>query len=568
MGLGALLLGLVPLAPGALAPPTDGCGSCLTDAAVSRVLFDDSACAPGRAAHIRVVAYSATGMRILAGGDLLTVQLCESAACDRGGVYPLEAIDRCDGTYHAPIPCAALPSGQYHVRVTLDNALRRDELEPAQWFCGSNASAFRGWDRLTYNQLRKLYACAEGRAVGAASGRRLSVFASVARPAAASARCEASFARAAHPARTDARELAPIFVPCTPPQAAQKTMLFDQAEFHHCLATSDGECVLEPSAELPSCLQGKRVSLVGDSVVEAAQFDVLHMWGGHQRNRSGAPIDKLAAGYCKWDGPSLKWIARVRKAPRPKANVSGLCAAPDDGLDPCPHAPTTLSYLNLRQPFRRGIPIFLKATSWQAIELALAQHDVVILESSRHDLAQVLPFNKYVKDKRSVLGAYRNNALRLARRLKQAVARLGLRTRVVWRTAVPPPPLHACSLTSNNLAIVQIANEAAISAFRAEGLEVMPLHRWVAHGAYHPRWWPRAVLADLTEIEDLKDRKGPFVVPTDVHTHEGWCPRVRQANAELGSNASAEQLGHRYGWLSKTMTQLTMHALCWQRRAR
>jgi len=80
------------------------------------------------------------------------------------------------------------------------------------------------------------------------------------------------------------------------------------------------------------------------------------------------------------------------------------------------------------------------------------------------------------------------------------------------------------------------------------------MHEW-GRATHHPRWWPTAVYNEKSNVTAENSR-----TVRDVHTHEGWCPRARIKSADI---PAVEELGHRYGWLSKALTQLSTHALCW-----
>mmetsp|Transcript_48472 Transcript_48472/g.113414 ORF Transcript_48472/g.113414 Transcript_48472/m.113414 type:complete len:481 (-) Transcript_48472:31-1473(-) len=430
-------------------------------------------------------------------------------------------------------------------------------------------------------------------------------------------------------------------------------MLFEPAAFHHCLAA--GGCVVPHASAPPGCLRGERVAFLGDSVVEGTFIDVWHMWAQAQREVDGAPVNKLAGGYCQFDQRSKKWSDRGRKRFLPAVNVSA-CTAPEsagaaaDGdraaaaataaetaaetaaaasgsaqrrcgwftrsdclaadeahlaVYPQPHARGNASMNkadarmggskaerraaheraiaaskaqrtqreaagrvcdgaqvefalgDFRLPFRHGMSNYLR--HWERVLAHLRTSTVLVLESGRHDLANIIAGLKShcrtgggCTNKRRVLGKYRASAGEVAAKLRHAIDSEHLKVRVVFRTMLPPPSLGTCAIAANLESVAAIANAAAAHAFASNGFEVLPLHVW-GRAAHHPQWWPSAVYADSAD-------KGSLATVRDVHTHEGWCPRARIPSADT---PAVEQLGHRYGWLSKALTQLSAHALCW-----
>jgi hypothetical protein len=263
-----------------------------------------------------------------------------------------------------------------------------------------------------------------------------------------------------------------------------------------------------------------------------------------QRTKDGQPVSNKVPEYCRHIARAQKWQPRLIAQQPP--NVSVSTCGQNEGA--CEQRRAMFNYLDLRMPNRRGLFIFLK--QWADIVSVLQRHDIVVLESSRHDLAQASPEQKFSGgDKKRVLGQYRANAGLVARRVRQELDTFALSTRVVWRTAVNPPVFKACPLVSNMKPVVDIANAAASAEFARYGHAVLPIDRWAA--ALHvPRWWPLAVYSD--------GRYETMVMP-DVHTHEGWCPRAKTNRSDV---VPVEQPGHRYGWLSKVVTQLTVRALC------
>jgi hypothetical protein len=169
----------------------------------------------------------------------------------------------------------------------------------------------------------------------------------------------------------------------------------------------------------------------------------------------------------------------------------------------------------------------------------VGSHDILILESMRHDMAQPLGADT----QRPMLGAYRARAAQLAKLLAQFVADEAVvrgpgrpPVQVFWRTAANPPGVQGkCNHPSNRPPIVLIANLAGAGAFSAHGLGVLAQHQWAA-GFHSPRWWPHGEAF------------------ADVHTHEGWCPPP----------PSYKHAGVVHGWVSKALTQLTMRAACAQ----
>jgi len=481
-------------------------------------------------------------------------------------VFPLAVYELCDGSYSVPLPCDLLPAGQYFLSVSLDLVLNRDTLKPELWYCDAHAYNFTAWYQLAYSELEKLHGCRNGAHVGLKAERtqRVVRIGPVGARAAASlpagGKCERSFAQLA-PSGWGLRwfEPAPALVPCTQPAGPARIMLFETGggadSFHHCVSmqhTPGGggggggtrpACVLGYEAT-PKCLSGVRTAFVGDSVVEGAYFDILHMWHHSQRTNDGQPVSNKVLEYCRPISRAQKWQPRGLAEQPP--NVSVSTCGQNEGA--CGQKRALLNYLDLRMPNRRGLWIFLKETA--RLVSVLQRHDIVVLESSRHDLAQVSAGQKYsAGDKKRVLGQYRANAGVVARRVRQALDTFALSTRVVWRTAINPPVFKACPLVSNMKPIVDIANAAASAEFARYGHVVLPIDCWAA--ALHvPRWWPLAVFSD--------GRYETMVMP-DVRTHEGWCPRAKTNRSDV---VPIEQPGHRYGWVSKVVTLITMRALC------
>lgn len=476
-----------------------------------------------------IFARAADGRAVTAGGDIFGVVLTRGTE----EYHPLTVIDRCDGTYSVLLPCAALQRGsEYAVSALLEHSLRRDRVRRALWYCGMRAGTnnFTAWDALTYKQLQELYHCS-GKSVGTRAASIL-----VDKPLGAaedewnSARISlnpASCFPAAWRGPSLVATAAPLLMPCTVSAAVERTMRFQQAGFHHCVRTGDPTCsALDYEAEIPRCLEGTRVVVVGDSVIEGMFADFAHMWAKMQRTPAGMPINTDAKHICRWDA-RLKRMAPVYSPPTQiaipsKREASDARRASASSLN--------VTLLNVKWPYRRGLGNFVGGRL-AAVQNAIRTHDIVIMESSRHDFAP--PRGR--GPEMTPLGTYRRRAAELAQKCSHAVesewrrrGTNGTAPRILWRTALPPPGIQGrCNHPSNNPAVIHVANVAASAEFAARGLEVVPQHVW-GRAFYNPHIWPH------------NDEYA------DVHTHEGWCTPMYL------------HPGIVHGWISKALTQLTM----------
>ncbi|KAG8469387.1 hypothetical protein KFE25_005842 [Diacronema lutheri] len=518
---------------------TAPCDACVTDALASLLEPPARICESADALEEVVVlrARASDGRAVIAGGDLFGVVL------SRGGdeYFPLALVDRCDGTYAARLPCAALEAGDdYVMSALLEHSHQRQRLPRDLWYCGSQADAgnFTAWDALPYTRLASLHECVGKRVGGGAavhvrvsrSGAGSASIAGITR--AAHACWPASWAWASISRGAQWAPAAPVLVPCNVPAQLALTMRFD-ASFHHCVRTADPSCPTIPYVtDAPAWLAGVRVSLVGDSVTEGTFADVAHMWARMQRNAAGRPIDKDAPSVCRWRR-GLRRMMPIREPPtRLAVPIARAPAAGGLGANASAGEATQLqvTLVSLKIPYRQGLANFLSRNGRRRIADAVRNHDVVVLESARHDCAartEALP----------VLGEYRARARALAQQCAGLVAAEAARRRpaggaprVFWRTAVAPPGIaEHCNHPSNNPAIVHVANVAAANAFAAYGLGVLPQHVW-GRAFFNPRFWPY-------------DERW-----ADVHSHEGWCSPMYTHPGLVN------------GWVSKALTQLTLRA--------
>ncbi|KAJ1618316.1 hypothetical protein T492DRAFT_458323 [Pavlovales sp. CCMP2436] len=131
---------------------------------------------------------------------------------------------------------------------------------------------------------------------------------------------------------------------------------------------------------------------------------------------------------------------------------------------------------------------------WERVLAHLRTSTVLVLESGRHDLANIIAGLKShcrtgggCTNKRRVLGKYRASAGEVAAKLRHAIDSEHLKVRV-----------GTCAIAANLESVAAIANAAAAHAFASNGFEVLPLHVW-GRAAHHPQWWPSAVYADSAD---------------------------------------------------------------------
>lgn len=530
----ALLIALVAMAsaPGGLAG--GGVGAVETDAAKSALALGDAgACGAGAAeGTVLLVARGSDGRRAAAGGDSVRATLTSEGGGGAAAVRAAVAVeDRCDGTFRLRLPCAALPPGRYSLRVVLLARLRRATLNESQWYCARDAASFDGWDELSEAALRALYEC-DGGLVGGAPLRFEVRPPRPPRPAVGSAACAAGLFGAGTPASHAV--MPPVLQPCgAAPSAAEPgadaeqraALLLGEGGFEHCVGAASGcraASYLRPR-DAAACLGPKRVALVGDSVTEGMYLDVLHMFSGMQRgdrlrhNSTPAELTSTSERFCYLKGGT--WKPRSGHEVPKKRTIA-------------PGGPTFSLHL-IHEPFRNGLKNVLSSGGWRTFEAVLRSHDVVVVESHRHDLA---PLKK--GDKGRVLGLYRARVQEFAGRIARVVQSMpaATRPRVVWRTAhVKPVTEMPCPRYVGSVeAVIDIAAEVGAAAFRAQGFAVVPIHR-ISLSLDDEAWWHSAFSREL----------GGDV--TDIHMHERWC-------------LSSDDVGdaRRYGWVSKVLTQLTL----------
>lgn len=424
-------------------------------------------------------------------------------------------MDFANGSYTLSYPCSQIPPGTYTVTVKLLHRLRKDILPKERWpqvdYMGLKTQQLESLGYKGAENLDSIYELVwkpingsgleyvirnntkDGPTMGSDWLSRL-------RPCGAHAirgRFAGQFGRW-------------VNLEAVPPAMKNHTnlLLLDEA-FSHVYTELDCFYPLIGREDFNTCLQGKRVALIGDSTTEGQLEDILHMWYDYQRDTTGRPVDHRNYHVSKRD-TALK-------------NLSGRFSWPN------------IWY----KPWRYGLAHLRDNAKMQKLLNAIDTSDVIVMHTCGHDLSNYDDGHP----KNHVFVTFRENAKLLSSTIRQKYQEHGKQKRFIWLSCnFQVASAYSTGVALYNFMMNRIVHDEILNKCKdfIEMVDVFPMF----YSSVHQKLWHH------TTAEGI---------PTgNYHHHEySWTLKGER----LGKFGGA-------GYLSKVKTQRMFHQICtWHEEA-